>query len=126
MVGRKHVDKNIEKISITIPFSRSLGSSKIELSANYGRVKYDDSSKICRWEIDTLPKDKTPQLEGKIALGYGISPPEANPVIIVDFEILMWSASGISVDSLLLKGEDYKPYKGVKLVTKAGTFQVRT
>eukprot|EP01091_Cochliopodium_minus_P014385 TRINITY_DN4876_c0_g4_i1.p1 TRINITY_DN4876_c0_g4~~TRINITY_DN4876_c0_g4_i1.p1 ORF type:complete len:419 (+),score=106.41 TRINITY_DN4876_c0_g4_i1:45-1301(+) len=126
MVGRKHSDKNIEKISLTIPFSRSLGSSKIELTANYGKVKYDDSLKICRWEIDQLPKDKSPILEGKVSLAYGIPPPESNPVVIVDFEIQSWSASGISVDSLLLKGEDYKPYKGVKLITRSGTFQVRT
>ena len=126
MVGRKHFDKAIEKVAVTIPFSRSLGSSKIELTANLGKVKYDESSKICRWEIENIPKDKTPQLEGKVQLSGGVSPPESNPIIIVDFEISMWSASGIAVDSLLLKGEDYKPYKGVKILTKAGSFQVRS
>ena len=30
------------------------------------------------------------------------------------------------VDALALSGEKYKPYKGVRFVTKAGRFQVRS
>ena len=34
--------------------------------------------------------------------------------------------TGLKVDALTLSGEKYKPYKGVRFVTKAGRFQVRS
>ncbi|KAJ1726570.1 hypothetical protein LPJ61_005097 [Coemansia biformis] len=43
----------------------------------------------------------------------------------VDFEVAGYSASSIKVDALRLLRESYKPYKGVRYVTRAGSFQVR-
>lgn len=34
--------------------------------------------------------------------------------------------SGLKVNRLDMYGEKYKPFKGVKYITKAGKFQVRT
>lgn len=36
------------------------------------------------------------------------------------------SFSGLKVNRLDMYGEKYKPFKGVKYITKAGKFQVRT
>ena len=33
-------------------------------------------------------------------------------------------AAGLKIDALTMSGEKYKPYKGVRFVTKAGRFQV--
>lgn len=39
---------------------------------------------------------------------------------------LFLSFSGLKVNRLDMYGEKYKPFKGVKYITKAGKFQVRT
>jgi len=125
MVGPKHVtDKPIESVVLTIPFSKNSGSAT--LSANVGTVQYDEITKVCKWSIGKLPKDKTPMLEGTVNLSPGTPPPESNPVVTIDFRISMFSTSGLRVDSLTLHNEKYNPYKGVRSLTKAGKFQIRS
>jgi len=51
--------------------------------------------------------------------------PESNPTISVGFVISQMAISGLKVSRLDLFGEKYKPFKGVKYMTKAGRFQVR-
>lgn len=65
-------------------------------------------------------------LEGPISLPPGGQPPDSNPVISADFKIVMFSVSGLKIDSLSLTNERYKPYKGVRSITKAGKFTVRS
>jgi len=65
-------------------------------------------------------------LQGSVSLAPGQPIPESAPICLVDFKVTMFSASGIRVDSLTLHNENYKPYKGVRTITKAGKFQVRS
>jgi len=81
--------------------------------------------KILKWDIGKI-SSKSPVLSGTVTLLPGASIPEMNPIIQVDFKITMFSASGIKVESLTLYTEKYKPYKGVRSVTKAGKYQIRT
>jgi AP-3 complex subunit mu len=48
------------------------------------------------------------------------------PTISVRFKINQLAVSGLKVNRLDMYGEKYKPFKGVKYLTKAGRFQVRT
>lgn len=124
MVGPKNnMNKQVEAVVVTIPFPKAITSTN--LSANVGSVQYDEQAKIAKWNIGKLPKEKTPQLSGTISLPTGTPPPEANPTLTSQFKIVMYTASGIKVDSLGCN-ERYKPYKGVRSVTKAGKFQVRS
>ena len=50
---------------------------------------------------------------------------DSNPTISVGFTISQMAVSGLKVSRLDLFGEKYKPFKGVKYITKAGRFQVR-
>lgn len=50
---------------------------------------------------------------------------ETNPSINVHFNISQMAVSGLKVNRLDMYGEKYKPFKGVKYVTKAGKFQIR-
>ncbi|KAJ1945546.1 hypothetical protein FBU59_002274 [Linderina macrospora] len=55
-------------------------------------------------------------------------PPAAAAVAsaaFVDFEIVGFSASSLKVDSLKMLREAYKIFKGVRYVTKAGSYQIR-
>ena len=40
--------------------------------------------------------------------------------------IYFFISSGLKVNRLDMYGEKYKPFKGIKYMTKAGKFQVRT
>lgn len=43
----------------------------------------------------------------------------------VQFTINQLAVSGLRVNRLDMYGEKYKPFKGVKYITKAGRFQIR-
>lgn len=127
MVGAKNtMGKTLENVAVTIPFSKSVASAN--LTANIGTVQFNDLNKICKWTVGKIEKDlvKTPMLQGSVALAPGQPIPESAPICLVDFKVTMFSASGIRVDSLTLHNENYKPYKGVRTITKAGKFQVRS
>jgi AP-3 complex subunit mu len=47
------------------------------------------------------------------------------PFYSLQFAISQLAVSGLKVNRLDLYGEKYKPFKGVKDLTKAGRFQVR-
>lgn len=38
----------------------------------------------------------------------------------------MFSTSGLKISALTVANERYKPYKGVKSITKSGKFQIRS
>ena len=49
----------------------------------------------------------------------------AAPNLSLHWKIPLASVSGLSVSGLSLTGETYRPYKGVRNITKSGLFQVR-
>lgn len=55
----------------------------------------------------------------------GASTSDVNASINVHFTITQLAISGLKVNRLDMYGEKYKPFKGVKYVTRAGKFQVR-
>ncbi|KAJ1550085.1 AP-3 complex subunit mu-2, partial [Cladochytrium tenue] len=98
-----------------------------------------------RWHIPRIGADSpAPQLTGTFQLepargsggsgsGNGSTPPpprralQAPPLVTMrlEFKVGMYAASGLRIDALHLHGEAYKPYKGVKVTTKAGQFEIR-
>jgi len=125
MVGTKNItsDKPVESVVVQIPFPKSIVSAN--LASNIGSAQYDEVTKICTWHIGKIPRDKTPQLQGTVAVPVGGPPPEGTPTLTAQFKIMMYSASGIKVQSLACN-ERYKPYKGVRSITKGGKFQIRS
>lgn len=61
----------------------------------------------------------------KVAIPPGTTSFGSNPTINVQFSISQMAVSGLKVNRLDMYGEKYKPFKGVKYITKAGTFQIR-
>jgi len=124
MIGPKNCgDKTVEEILITIPFPKCVATTNLEPS--YGTTSYDDRTKVFKWFVPKIPKDKTPMLTGSVSLVPGAPPPESNPTVRVGFTVSMFCASGLKVDSLAIHNESYKPFKGVKSVTRSGKFHVR-
>ncbi|EGG22271.1 hypothetical protein DFA_04389 [Cavenderia fasciculata] len=121
LVGTKNVQKTVENVIITIPLPKSISSTN--LTCNVGSFAIDDQ-KVCKWNIGKIPNNKTPMLSGNIITLAGHPPPDSNQPITAQFKIGLFSISGLSVDSLACS-EKYKPYKGVRAITKSGKFQVR-
>lgn len=68
------------------------------------------------WMVADLLCLPTHSSEAAASAGYNIG---------LEFLINSHSLSGLKVDVLKLFNESYKPYKGVRTMTKAGRYQVR-
>uniref|UniRef100_A0A7S4JY63 MHD domain-containing protein n=1 Tax=Paramoeba aestuarina TaxID=180227 RepID=A0A7S4JY63_9EUKA len=124
MVGPKATGgKPVDDVKITMPFPKSVLT--VSLSPTFGKFSYDESTKTGTWNIGQLPKD-SPMLTGTVNLSPGVKTPEVAMTVLVEFQILMFACSGLKVESLAVHNVGYKPFKGVRSLTKAGRFQVRT
>lgn len=115
--------KPLEGIMIHIPLPPAVLTANI--SVNYGQYEFDMTTKLIKWNLNRMAQNKIPILTGSIVL-QSASSIEGQPILLADFKINMYAASGLKVDSLLVTGENYKPYKGVRAITKAGRFQIRS
>ncbi|XP_013380709.1 AP-3 complex subunit mu-1-like [Lingula anatina] len=124
-VGPKQtMGKTVENVSLEVPFPKSV--LNVTLTPNVGKYTFDPVNKIMVWEIGRIDPTKLPNIRGSISLQSGAPIPESNPTISVNFTINQMAISGLKVNRLDMYGEKYKPFKGVKYITKAGKFQVRT
>lgn len=136
----------IEDVAITIPFPKTVRTTADTCSVTMGSLIYDEASKIVKWTLGKLDATKKPQLTGSFILDH-VSKTEhhhdstttttsmdeyamssaatATPNLAVTWKIPLASVSGLSVSGLSVTGETYRPYKGVRNVTKSGMFQVR-
>ena len=115
-------DVTVEDLRLSIPWDKCVASCV--LSSPNGKVDYNDRTKLAVWEIGKLPGGKTYTLSGTVHLAGGIK--VTNPAVEVGFKVNMFCSSGLKVESLAVHNVSYKPYKGVRSLTKAGRFQYRT
>ena len=112
----------IEDVALSIPFPKCVKTAT--LSATVGTVLYDEATKVASWTIGRLTPNatKVPQLSGSMII-QGLA--EGPPPIQVKWKVPVASVSGIQIAALQLKNERYRPYKGVRTITKSGRFQIR-
>uniref|UniRef100_A0A672S7U9 AP-3 complex subunit mu-2 n=2 Tax=Sinocyclocheilus TaxID=75365 RepID=A0A672S7U9_SINGR len=91
-----------------------------------GTYTFDPVTKLLSWDVGKINPQKLPSLKGSMSLQTGASKPDENPTINIQFKIQQLAISGLKVNRLDMYGEKYKPFKGIKYMTKAGKFQVRT
>ncbi|CAI9716898.1 AP-3 complex subunit mu-1 isoform X8 [Octopus vulgaris] len=129
-IGPKQaMGKTIENVVVEVLFPKSI--LNVTLTPNQGKYSFDPVTKMMTWDVGKIDPTKLPNIKGTINLQTGSPVPESNPTISVQFSISQWAISGVKVNRLDMYGEPqfmykYKPFKGVKYVTKAGKFQVRT
>lgn len=107
-------------VFVTIPFGT--GVSGASLSASYGTVQFNSSTGMCKWTVGSVPRGKALSLVGNVSLKHEIRSPQ----IMISFRIPSFSTTGVGVESLDITGEKYKYYKGLKCITKAGCYEIRT
>lgn len=132
----------IEDVAITIPLPKIVRTTADSCSVTMGTLVYDEAGKVVRWNLGKLDISKKPQLTGSFLLDHPKQPPSASndasssppqfndestaPNLSVSWKIPLASVSGLSVSGLSVTGESYRPYKGVRNITKSGMFQIRS
>jgi len=111
----------IEDVVVTIPFPQVVRTAT--LTVNAGTCLYDEATKVARWTISKIDKTKNCQLTGTMMLTG--ARPEESPPLQLEWKVPQASVSGLAVSGLSVVNENYKPYKGVRTLTKAGKFTVR-
>ncbi|XP_033088054.1 AP-3 complex subunit mu-2 isoform X3 [Trachypithecus francoisi] len=124
-VGPKQtMGKTIEGVTVTSQMPK--GVLNMSLTPSQGTHTFDPVTKMLSWDVGKINPQKPPNLKGTMSLQAGASKPDENPTINLQFKIQQLAISGLKVNRLDMYGEKYKPFKGIKYMTKAGKFQVRT
>uniref|UniRef100_A0A8B9I047 Inhibitor of nuclear factor kappa B kinase subunit beta n=1 Tax=Anser brachyrhynchus TaxID=132585 RepID=A0A8B9I047_9AVES len=124
-VGPKQtMGKTIEGVMVTSQMPK--GVLNMSLTPSQGTHIFDPVTKLLSWDVGKINPQKLPSLKGSMNLQAGTSKPDENPTINLQFKIQQLAISGLKVNRLDMYGEKYKPFKGIKYMTKAGKFQVRT
>lgn len=111
--------------NITVQFQLPSCVAFADLSSNHGTVNVL-ADKTCCWSIGRIPKDKSPSLSANLPLEPGLDRLLAYPVFQVGFKIMGAALSGLQIDKLDLKNTPSRPYKGFRVLTRAGEYQVRS
>uniref|UniRef100_A0A1B6CS50 MHD domain-containing protein n=1 Tax=Clastoptera arizonana TaxID=38151 RepID=A0A1B6CS50_9HEMI len=123
-VGPKQtIGRTVENVVLEIPMPKSV--LNCSLTPSQGKYTYEIVNRILIWDIGRIDPSKLPNIRGSINLQPGSSVLDSNPTINVKFSISQLAVSGLKVNRLDMYGEKYKPFKGVKYITKAGKFQIR-
>lgn len=121
---RQTMGRTLESVKVEIPMPKSV--LNCTLTVSQGKYAFDPVSKVLSWDVGKMEAQRaSPNMRGTLTLQSTASIPESNPTISVGFVISQMAISGLKVSRLDLFGEKYKPFKGVKYMTKAGRFQVR-
>ena len=112
----------LEDVVVTVSLPPCVTSTT--LSATHGSVLYDESTRTATWSLPKLSLAARAELSGPVTSRPAASRPPVKPIDI-KWKCPMASVSGLAVSGLSVTNEGYKPYKGVRTVTKSGTFCVR-
>lgn len=115
--------RTIEGVKLEICMPKSVLNCL--LVVNQGKYTFDSVQKILHWDVGRIDVTKLPNIRGTVSVLASSANLETNPSINVQFNISQLAVSGLKVNRLDMYGEKYKPFKGVKYVTKGGKFQIR-
>ncbi|RLO09754.1 hypothetical protein DYB28_012266, partial [Aphanomyces astaci] len=117
---------NSEDITVQITFPKSVRT--VDANTETGSCLFDDATKTLKWTVGKFNPKKaaSPSLKAAIVLQQGAAVPDEKPMVLLGFKVPFTTVSGLAVETLVLTNENYKPYKGVRTLTQAGRFQIRT
>uniref|UniRef100_A0A6G1SPG6 AP-3 complex subunit mu-1 n=1 Tax=Aceria tosichella TaxID=561515 RepID=A0A6G1SPG6_9ACAR len=123
-VGPKRMSgKVLENVTLEMKMPKNVNN--MALNQTQGKYTYDTATRVFIWEVGKL-ESKNASIKGSLALNPNIPAPDVVPTILVKFVINQASLSDVRVNRLDMFGEKYKPFKGVKYISRAGVFQMRT
>jgi len=123
-VGPKQtMGRVVENLQLSIPMPKFVLNCTV--TVNQGRATFDPVTKILLWDVGKIDATKLPNMRGHIHVQSGTPILQSTPSVNVQFTLSQTAISGLKVHRLDMFGEKFKPFKGVKYVTRAGNFQVR-
>ena len=111
---------------IKIPMPTSTANAKIQVGR--GRAKYEPGERAIVWRIGTFPGSTESTLTAAVDLIQTMRErkPWVRPPVTVDFQIQMYSCSGVQVRFLKVYDKtNYQTQRRVSYVSKAGEYQLR-
>ena len=134
MVGLRHggvelseKEKEIHKIVVHIPLPPQTDTVAIG-SCTHGTYSFNAAKKCVSWKIGHLDS-ATVSLSGEFSFGQNSTDDIVEGTgegVTVEFQIPNFAISTVRVDSVNVLNVSFKPFKGVKYLTKAGRFTIRT
>lgn len=123
-IGPKRMaGKVLENVSLEIVMPQNV--TNVALNQSQGKHSYDTATKTFTWDVGKL-EGKSVSIKGSLSLNPSVTAPDVSPSILIKFVINQASLSEVRVNRLDMFGESYKPFKGVKYISRAGVFQMRT
>jgi len=118
-------DKKAVNVVIKIPMPPTAASASITVGR--GRAKYEPGERALVWRISSFPGMSEASLNASVELFPAIREKVwSRPPISMDFQIPMYSGSGVQVRFLkVYEKSSYQTNRWVKYITKAGEYQMR-
>jgi len=113
-------------VVVSIPCPKQTASATV-VSISSGKAKYEPTNDALVWRIRRFPGETELVLTAEVDLVPTVSEKIwSKPPISVDFQVPMFTASGLRVRFLRVQEKsNYKPVKWIRYLTKAGTYQHR-
>ncbi|KAJ2846917.1 clathrin associated protein complex medium subunit [Coemansia brasiliensis] len=111
---------------VTVPTPPNATKCHIKV-AGPGKAKYHPEQNAMVWRISRLQGQQETSLTAVVDLAAMSKPaPWSRPPISLDFQVLMFTASGLLVRFLkVFEKSNYQSVKWVRYMTKAGSYQIR-
>lgn len=124
-IGLQNDESNVHKLTVTIPVPQHTETVNIS-NCSQGQCTFDSLRKQVVWRVGHLG-NTTPSLSGDVVFKAGSTETieGGGESVFVDFQIPNFSLSGTRVSSVSVPNEPYKPFKGVKYMTKSGRYTIR-
>jgi AP-2 complex subunit mu-1 len=137
--GRTKIDINLKiksvfernisanNVVIKIPCPKSTATATVGHISS-GKAKYEATNDALVWRIRRFPGETEFVLQAEVDLVPTVQDKgwNAKPPISLDFQVPMFTASGLRVRFLRVQEKsNYKPVKWIRYVTKAGSYQHR-
>lgn len=112
-------------VVIKVPTPATTARAHINVGA--GRAKYEPEQKAIVWRIRKFPGGAEYVMRGDVELITSTRKKAwVRPPIIVEFQVPMFTASGLHVRSLkVFEKTPYPTTKWVRYITRAGQYQIR-
>eukprot|EP00756_Hemistasia_phaeocysticola_P045386 Hpha_TRINITY_DN19141_c0_g1::TRINITY_DN19141_c0_g1_i1::g.94821::m.94821/K12398/AP3M; AP-3 complex subunit mu len=114
----------VQDVRLRIPMPSAVDGC--DCTATQGKSWFDYTDREVVWEIGRINKQKqAPNLSIAMHLSAAEERPTALPPVIVDYKMPQSNYSDLKIDSVTLLNEKYRPYKGVRSMSRAGKVIVR-
>jgi len=125
VVGNFNANLNASNVVLKIPTPPSTARARITTSL--GRAKYEPAQRAVVWRLKKFPGGAEVTLNAEVELiSVTKKKPWSRPPIAVEFQVTMFTASGLHVRSLkVYERSNYETTKWVKYSTRAGQYQIK-